>query len=86
MSPPFGRRIVADATAETTFSNLQLASDASGPDGLVYLELINGQAVQGRLEGATTTHLVLSGSRIAVADIQTYIDEGDTYGSQGHCR
>ena len=77
MSFPFGRRIVADATAETTFSNLRLASDASGPDGLVYLELINGQGIRGRLDGATTTHLVLSGSRIAVADIQRYDNEGD---------
>ena len=78
MSLPFGRRIVADATAETTFSNLRLAAEASGPDGLVYLELRNGQAVQGRLDGATTTHLVLSGNRIAVADIQRY--EGDEHG------
>ena len=78
MSFPFGRQIVADATAETTFSNLQLAAEASGPDGLVYLELINGQSVRGRLDGATTTHLVLSGSRIAVADIQRY--EGDEHG------
>ena len=84
MSLPFGRRIVADATAETTFSNLRLAAEASGPDGLVYLEMRSGQAVSGRLDGATTTHLVLSGNRIAVADIETYDNEGDTYGSQGH--
>ena len=79
MSSLVGRQIVADSIAETTFSNLQLASDASGPDGLVYLELINGQGIQGRLNGATPTHLVISGSRIAVADIQTYTDEGDAH-------
>ena len=76
MSFPWGPRIVADATAETTFSNLQLAAEASGPDGVVYLELINGQGIRGRLTGATPTHLVLSGSRIAVADIRIY-QEGD---------
>ena len=77
MSFPWGPRIVADATAETTFSNLRMAAEASGPDGLVYLELRNGQGVRGRLDGATTTHLVLSGNRIAVADIQSYDNEGD---------
>lgn len=84
MSVMWGRQIEADATAETTFSNLELAAEASGPDGLVYLELRNGQAVQGRLDGATTTHLMINGNRIAVTEIQTYTDEGDTYGSQGH--
>ena len=75
MNFPPGRRIEADATAERTFSNLRLAAEASGPDGLVYLELRDGQGLRGRLEGATTTHLVLSGSTVAVADIETY--EGD---------
>ena len=78
MSFPWGPRIVADATAETTFANLRLAAEASGPDGMVYLEMRNGQAVQGRLDGATTTHLILNGSRIAVADIRRY--EGDEHG------
>lgn len=75
MRHPWGPRIEADATAEATFRNLQMAAEASGPDGVVYLETINGQAVRGRLDGATPTHLLLSGHRIAVADIQTY--EGD---------
>ena len=80
MSSLIGRRTVADATAETTFSNLRLAADASGADGLVYLELVNGQGIRGRLDGATTTHLVISGSRIAVADIQTYDNERGQHG------
>ena len=80
MSSLIGRRIVADATAERTFSNLQLAADASGADGVVYLEMRSGQAVSGRLDGATPTHLVLSRSRIAVADIRTYDNERGQHG------